>query len=544
MVTKAGVPSYKLMLGVTSYGRSFRMADPTCSGPMCEFTSAPGKHWVSVAEPGICTGTEGYISDAEIAEIQRQADEMGSESEVMTWHETPTNSDMMTWNGNWVAYMSQATKDARVTLYSFLNFGGISDWAVDLQRYHAPPGSPDEVDYDDDTPVMVCKAEFTKLADVVDNINRGMPSYCWGQYVIQTLPAELDEVLAKYTTVADDYDGKFGYYQQYIKDIIDSKLDKWLYPIGSLSPAAGDSIAGKGMPYFDCTFRYYGDAGSLYEGPCPVPAGTVPLSTWTFADWELDMRLRDEPGFYKALQDDLGIQREWIRWGKRDIGTKCGAGTPKDCSPLFQVFRNFPLKADDDKIKVPNPKDIMTRALANVTQLRTALLAAELSIGTSMYDGDKLDAARALSTPIFMLAQAVESMESIKEIGAKIEEEKKKALILLVVSLCLMIVPMLGEIGFELAGLVNLARFAFIAGEVGNAAMSLVDVVGNPEAAPFAVMGMVLGFAGRGIKFERALDDAGAARRLMSQADVDGMGATFKKKSAMVSAVVDRCVAF
>ncbi len=81
----------------------------------------------------------------------------------------------------------------------------------------------------------------------------------------------------------------------------------------------------------------------------------------------------------------------------------------------------------------------------------------------------------------------------------------------------------------------------FIAGEVGNAAMSLVDVIGNPVAAPFAIMGMVMGAAGRGMKFEKALDDAGAACKLMSQAHVDGMGAMFKK-SALVWSVVDRCV--
>lgn len=159
---------------------------------------------------------------------------------------------------------------------------------------------------------MVCKAEHTKLADVVADTNWGMPPYYWGQYVVETLPAELDKVLAKCKMVADDYDGKFGKYcQHYIKDIIDSKLDEWLYPIGSSSPAAGDRITGKGMPYFDCRFCYYGDTtGSLYQGRCPVPAGTVPLLTRAVADWKLDMRLRNEASFYRALQDDLGIQRE------------------------------------------------------------------------------------------------------------------------------------------------------------------------------------------------------------------------------------------
>lgn len=35
MITKAGVKSHKVVVGVSSYGRSFRMADGTCRGPMC-----------------------------------------------------------------------------------------------------------------------------------------------------------------------------------------------------------------------------------------------------------------------------------------------------------------------------------------------------------------------------------------------------------------------------------------------------------------------------------------------------------------------------
>jgi hypothetical protein len=34
MITKAGVPSHKVVMGVTSYGRSFKMTDPTCRGPL------------------------------------------------------------------------------------------------------------------------------------------------------------------------------------------------------------------------------------------------------------------------------------------------------------------------------------------------------------------------------------------------------------------------------------------------------------------------------------------------------------------------------
>lgn len=41
LMTKAGVPANKIVVGVTSYGRSFKMSDPTCRGPMCTSSFLP-----------------------------------------------------------------------------------------------------------------------------------------------------------------------------------------------------------------------------------------------------------------------------------------------------------------------------------------------------------------------------------------------------------------------------------------------------------------------------------------------------------------------
>lgn len=66
MLTKVGVKSKQIVVGVTSYGRSFRMADQNCSGPFCTFLGGKSD---SRAYEARCTQTAGYISNAEITEI-------------------------------------------------------------------------------------------------------------------------------------------------------------------------------------------------------------------------------------------------------------------------------------------------------------------------------------------------------------------------------------------------------------------------------------------------------------------------------------------
>ncbi len=132
MITKAGVPSNKIAVGLASYGRSFRMADPTCTGPMCRYTSRG-------AEPGVCTGTAGYIAQAELEAMQ-------SAGTAVMWHDVSTDSDIMTYgNGSWAAYLSEENKATRIQLFKQLNFGGSAEWAIDLAAFVPQPASSTSV---------------------------------------------------------------------------------------------------------------------------------------------------------------------------------------------------------------------------------------------------------------------------------------------------------------------------------------------------------------------------------------------------------------
>lgn len=136
MVTKAGVPGNKIVVGVTSYGRSFQMAEPGCWGPTCKFT---GDRETSFATPGRCTDTGGYIADAEIKEIINGG--VKRQGRVVThFLETSSNSDILVYdNDQWVGYMSESTKAVRSRLYASLGMAGTTDWASDLQEFNPVP---------------------------------------------------------------------------------------------------------------------------------------------------------------------------------------------------------------------------------------------------------------------------------------------------------------------------------------------------------------------------------------------------------------------
>lgn len=127
MITKAGVPSNKVIVGVPSYGRSFRMEEEGCTGPECTYVGRE-----SGAKEGVCTGVAGYLANAEIERI------IAEDDDVQVLRDEESESDIVVYDKlEWVAYLNETTKDSRRQRYQELNFGGTADWAVDLQAFSA-----------------------------------------------------------------------------------------------------------------------------------------------------------------------------------------------------------------------------------------------------------------------------------------------------------------------------------------------------------------------------------------------------------------------
>ncbi|KAJ5798432.1 uncharacterized protein N7503_007728 [Penicillium pulvis] len=123
MITKAGVASNIVVVGITSYGRSFQMTTPDCYGPMCTYTGPDSGAW-----KGSCTDTAGYLGNAEIS----YANASISGSKYI--FDDDSYSDILIFGDTqWVAWMTDGNKAVRSLLYEGFSFGGTSDWAVDLQ---------------------------------------------------------------------------------------------------------------------------------------------------------------------------------------------------------------------------------------------------------------------------------------------------------------------------------------------------------------------------------------------------------------------------
>ena len=125
MTTKAGEVSNEVVVGVKSYGRSFKMESASCYDENCKVTASPR---ASLACKGRCTDTGRYISNAEGEEVIKTG------KVNKKW--TKEGSKMLFFNDTeWVAYMTEDTKADRSGFHVSFNFAGTTDWAVNLQGF-------------------------------------------------------------------------------------------------------------------------------------------------------------------------------------------------------------------------------------------------------------------------------------------------------------------------------------------------------------------------------------------------------------------------
>ncbi|KAJ5167058.1 uncharacterized protein N7482_005839 [Penicillium canariense] len=535
MLTKAGVSSTKITLGVTSYGRSFRMSDPSCWGPDCTYT---GGYDVSNAREGVCTTTAGFLANAEIKEIIQGGSDQWPIFE--TYYDDVSRNNILIYGdssgADWVSWMNSSTWSHRLLYAIKQNMGGSVDWAIDLEDYQpwldGNTGPGDVIEADTDSRCAPAKRPST-MDDLVNSLD-SIESICWNIYAMDILHDTLDSALDAYTTASEGYDDKFDYYVKWVKESISPSLKNYL---------AFDN--GPGNKYFDCTWEVQGRTHP--KAPCPGPN-----AYWNEVDetWTVTYELKDADGFYAAVETDLGISKDWIKFGESHELDSCApdnSGLPggkKPCRKIYFKRKNFPVQSDN--VDVANPKNVIQSASTNITELQLTMLGGYALLAMRSYDpsGDSNDVLTASAMPVFMVQEAVKSMARIKDIGAQAKAQAKKDLILEILNIVLLVIPVVGEAaGALFGGAAMIARIATLIGEAGNAAMGIESIVQDPLSAPFVIMGYLVGTGGSSAKSESELwGSAAKARSAMKAADLRKFSADFQHSDSLVQAIVSKCV--
>ena len=462
MITKAGVPSNKVVVGVTSYGRSFQMTTKGCWGPHCTFTGPD-----SGATPGLCTQTAGYISDAEIYQI------IANDLLAQQFTDGSTDTSILVYNDTqWVAYMSKDSKASRTKQYQSLNFGGTSDWAIDLE------------DFVTSTPAITfqpCTATFPDLPTLMNAINTlQVPSHCINIYFLNYLANFLGNSLQTYQNyLNNDYDRKFTVFQGYIQSQVATEISNYMSVNASkfFTCTKTENIE----CCKDCTTD--GCQSCDHRNPCtsgiqntPYPCpNKIPNNPLYLPNEDWQYTCTNTAAFYADLLNIYGMSPGWIKLGSLYAGIETGC---RAIGCHQYAFTGFPVI---DNITVSNPKDIMVSAQANLKFLHHVLLDSSLNAQFFLYGGQIIDPVLSTIVPAYTLDYVVRNMQNIMNEADQISEAQRKAEIAAWIGCALMCVPIGGGILGELE-LATAKAILDIAGTAADISWSIYNVVQSPSS--------------------------------------------------------------
>ncbi|OQE35495.1 hypothetical protein PENCOP_c013G05759 [Penicillium coprophilum] len=203
------------------------------------------------------------------------------------------------------------------------------------------------------------------------------------------------------------------------------------------------------------------------------------------------------------------------------------------------VLEDFPQPAKN--ITFADPKDIISKSGGKFDQLELDIVTTWAEMMFGFWDGDYDDAVEAVSLLLFMLAQAVESMEEVKQLGKEKKELEETELILKIPTAVLVVVPFIGEIAGEIAGLAWVIEAAVVVDIFGSTALGVYDAVKNKTSPAVAVVDILLGAAGR--KMGGNHSKAASKRWEMGAEDVSNLGDVFKRHDESLRKVIptERC---
>ena len=351
----------------------------------------------------------------------------------------------------------------------------------------------------------------TKTFATLDDLQAAagtFPAICTDYYALGILRSTLSESLANYTNVDNGYDAVFGYYVEYVKDIIPDALNEFMDSGDYKNPSGGP-----GNKYFDCTFQ----SGTLVETQqCPWTY----LQLVPYDDYTITYKLKNSTGFYEELSSAYGINSSWVSFGTVNHGSSSCGNDLKDCLRTKISYDDFPQKSGN--VNVPNPKDVITAALPNIDTLQKTILSRYADLATNSWYGPTDDVLQVISMPVFMIWQAVNAMANAKSLGQAQAKADKVKLILEILGIVFIFVPFLDDIAPEVEALDGVLNTV---AALGNVALSIQAIVADPISAPMELLGLLT--AG-GTKDEEDFAKMAETRRGIPDDDLGKIGTFFQ----------------
>ncbi|KAJ5274037.1 killer toxin alpha/beta [Penicillium angulare] len=571
MITKAGVDSTKIMVGVPSYGRSFGMADKDCTGPNCHYT---GNRLHSTAEEGRCTKTAGIIAQAEIEEM------INLNESTKAWYDEGSNSNIIVWNDTWAAYMSSDTMASRQGYYKSFNFGGTIDWAIDLIEFSGDDGNPETDWTGPDVPDLSdCTASYDTLDELEDAAD-SIPEHCQTQYMLNTLSTVLSDAMSNYTDLMNDgYDKKFKIYADSVSSNAGASVHDYVYKNGNKyftckvdeDLMCADKCSDK---LYNCDLcKYF--TGSCTEScdslgcemdhefgqkktrrqwqtisePCPPDNSqrfqrTGENNQYESIHWTLvDDKSAD---FYSDLYTTTGIAKKYISFGTYIFQDDC-SGDVEDDDPCYKTGRDFniPKASGYDSSDVDNPKDTAKKGLTRSGNLHPQVQDILFGINTDTFTGSGADVIDAISVPILMISSAVEQMAKVESVAEKISAEEKKMkeeeIIGGFIAAILFLIPVAGEVLGSVEGLADMATVLSIAGTAADIGLGVEDIVKHPGNAALDIMNIVFDLGS--LTSVSKASKAAKIRRDLTETEITNLGTKVKSGLNSLEKVTGKCVA-
>nr|CAD91890.1 chitin-binding protein [Babjeviella inositovora] len=221
MLNKAGLNLSKVRGGLANYGRSYKLANPSCYAVGCPFTGG--------GEKGPITNTDGILADSEIINID------ASKSKNQRWTDSTSECIFMVYDTNNVVGWT-ANRNNLQNYYQQNGLRGSSLWLTNYFSHDTYNSTDYESDWsdeeDDDVTINYdpynCKTSILTDLNNYDNIN----FYCKQEalinytiYIAKNATNNIQNILNNYNT----YEKNYNAYVTSIQNSIMSEYLDWYY---------------------------------------------------------------------------------------------------------------------------------------------------------------------------------------------------------------------------------------------------------------------------------------------------------------------------